>query len=199
MGYARSAIMLTLAAVVGFTNPPNDRVEVQDGSRLWIEGASNVNEWTCEAGTMDGSAAIVQENGASQPSATLSVPVESFDCGRERMNRDFIEALKASDYPEIVYELTEAEVIEPSSAPDGWHLLRVRGKLTLAGSTRVVETEAWGRQTDEGTFRIRGNKALTMTEFGVKPPVALLGLVKAYDRIDVHFDLTAAPEGIASR
>ena len=114
------------------------------------------------------------------------------------MNRDFLDALKAMSHPEIVFQLMEAAVVETPTGADDWYRLRVRGHLTIAGTTRVVETVVLGRQLENGQFQLRGSKELTMTEFGVQPPVALLGLIKAKDQIEVHFDLRAAPQDMAT-
>ncbi len=180
-----------------------ERVVVQEGSRLWIEGASTVNEWTCAAGSLQGRAIVATEEvvreAAVEPSARLAVPVKSFECGRERMNNDFARALRASQYPEIQYQLTDAQVLDEESTTDGWIRLNVRGELSIAGTTRTIETVAMGRRLQNGQFQVRGSKELTMTSFGIRPPVALLGLVKAHDEIEVHFDLVAGNESIAVR
>jgi hypothetical protein len=39
-------------------------------------------------------------------------------------------------------------------------------------------------------FRIRAELPLKMTDFGVTPPTALFGAVRAHDALEVRFDLT---------
>jgi hypothetical protein len=207
---ARSPYLAFLSAMVFFAAAAlpaaaqEAEVTVRDGSRLWIQGTSTVSAWTCKADELDGRA-VLASPGAEQvqrrdkPSARLVVPVSSFECGRERMNRDFVEALKGPRHPEIVYVLTEARVLDEPPSEDGWYRLSVRGDLSIAGRTETVEAVAWGRRMESGEFRVRGSKPLTMSAFGVQPPVALLGLVKAHDQIEVHFDLVAATDPLASR
>ena len=42
-----------------------------------------------------------------------------------------------------------------------------------------------------GALRVSGQVDILMTEFGLEPPTALLGLIKAKDRVTIRFDLTA--------
>lgn len=199
------------------TAPVNDvasqtaphQVELVSGGKLWIEGSSTVSSWTCEADDLDGEA-LIQGLGDSErdnrspdavvePRVRLSARVESFECGRARMDRDFYEALKGAEHPEIVFDLVEAQVVRLPASADEWYRLVVRGNLSIAGTTRLVEAEVSGREVGAGRFQVRGSKPLTMTAFGVQPPVALLGLVKAHDAIEVHFDLVAEPSSFAVR
>lgn len=197
-------IVLTIAGLSAASAQSLETVTVQEGSKLWIEGASTVNEWTCAASSLQGVAAVgvadvAEVRQSVEPHAHLSVPVNSFDCGRDRMNADFARALKASEHPRIQYELTEAVVLDEEETVDGWLTLLVRGELSIAGRSRAVETVAHGRRLANGHFQVRGSTDLTMTSFGIRPPVALLGLVKAHDDIEVHFDLLAASESIVAR
>ena len=113
------------------------------------------------------------------------------------MNEDFYEALHGDKHHEIIYELLDASVVEEPSDSDGWYRMLVTGNLSIAGTTQRVEATVWGKRQEDGFFRVRGSKPLKMTSFGVSPPVALLGLIKADDRIEVHFNLLAAPDSIA--
>lgn len=39
----------------------------------------------------------------------------------------------------------------------------------------------------------QGTLPIQMTDFNVEPPTAMLGLIRARDKITVHFDITAVP------
>lgn len=183
----RLALPLAALALAGAS--AQTRFELQPESRFWIDGTSTVSAFTCEAAEVAGSGLV--EPG--RLSARVAVPVEAFDCGIGRMNRDFREALRAEEHPEIRFELRSAEVLEAPAEPGGWARLEARGTLTLAGAERAVLLRAEGRQLPDGRVRLRGRHVLRMTHFGLTPPTALLGLVRAHDVITVRFDLVAEP------
>ncbi|ARA94146.1 hypothetical protein AWN76_013935 [Rhodothermaceae bacterium RA] len=191
-------LLLSLPAAGTPADGPQ-RFIVQPGSRFWIRGSSTVNRFTCEAaevvgyGVLEASPAgarTVQEGGAGTVQVHVSVPVQAFDCGNRRMNRDMYEALKAQAHPVIQYELLQADVL--SADEDGWHTVQVRGRLTIAGTERIVETRVQARREPDGRVRAVGSMALRMTDFNVEPPTAMMGVIKAHDDITVHFELIAA-------
>lgn len=176
------------------------RFIVQPESRFWISGSSTVNRFTCETDEVVGYGLVqeapsspvrtVQYGGTEPGLAHISVPVQAFDCGNRRMNRDMHDALKAEAHPVIQYELLQACVLPLGEG--GWHPVEVRGRLTIAGVERMVKTMVQGRTQPDGRVRATGAMDLQMTDFGIEPPTAMLGVVKAHNDITVHFELVAA-------
>jgi len=178
-----SAVLLLL----GFRGVPcyvPDPVE----SRVWIEGRSTVNRFTCAATRVEG---VGEVEAGQAVQAWLVVPVRAFDCGERAMNRDLQEALQADRFPEIRFELSEAVVLEAPASDSA--RLEVAGALTIAGTTRTVRFEAAGQLLASGRVRLVGSLPLKLTDFNVKPPTALLGLIRVHDQITVHFDLVVRP------
>src|SRR5512141_1927069 len=65
------------------------RVPVRNDSRLWLEGTSNVRDWTCKATEMDAAIHVDAED-ASEPAGltakavrgvSVKVPVRMLKCG----------------------------------------------------------------------------------------------------------------------
>ena len=131
----------------------------------------------------------------------LKIPVESFDCRHSRMNRDMYEALKSDTYDHITFEFEDAEaLVDDGSVPgslfeDGYQPFRIRGVLNVAGVDRDVELIARGRTEDEGRYRIKGQKELSMKDYEIDPPTALRGLIRAHDDLTVFFDLNVTETG----
>lgn len=170
------------------------RLTLQSKSQLWIEGVSTVNAFTCRAQNVEGYAFFEDDRaGANSHDARAEVVVlvETFDCGKQRMNRDFYKALKADAFPMIRFTLDEANVIGQPDAEDRIYRLRVLGRLTLAGVTRRIEMRVLGRPLADGRYRVTGKERLLMSDFEIDRPTALLGLIRARDRILVRFDLVA--------
>lgn len=161
-------------------------------SFIWIEGSSNVNEFTCKSDRVRGQARVSPDIGGTQAtSVEVIIPVKGLDCGKRQMNRDMYRTLKADDYPEIQFELTQAYIVGDAPVEGNSYLIRVEGELTVAGETRHVAFEALGEMGATNKYKIRGKKDILMTDFGIEPPTALLGLVKARDELVVHFELLA--------
>jgi polyisoprenoid-binding protein YceI len=183
--------VLLLAGATGAES--QTRLDLTDESRLWIEGSSSVNTFTCVAGEVDGGGLFREVPDSALVEAELRVPVRRFDCGKDRMNKDMYAALKAKDYPEIHFRLEDVDLEEPAAGA-GTYSLQVTGQLTIAGTERTFELPVEALQSADGTYRAAGRLPLLMSDFGIDPPTALLGLIKAHNEITVCFDLVATAD-----
>ncbi len=157
-------------------------------SRVWIEGRSTVNAFTCEAREMEG-LGVLEAGQAVQ--GQLSIPVSAFDCGKPAMNRDLQAALKAERFPTIRFVLENVQVLK--AAGEEAAQLAVAGRLTIAGQTRPVQFTVTGKLLSSGKARLAGSLPLRLSTFHIPPPTALLGLIRVHDQITVHFDLMVRP------
>jgi len=89
--------------------------DILHGSKLYLEGSSNVNTFTCDCETLDDLAPLRlgmevdhQQNQAMFESARLKIKAESLDCGHKGINRDMYESLKSDQHPYISIELEDA-------------------------------------------------------------------------------------------
>lgn len=170
-----------------------------DDSRLWFEGSSNVNEFECNATNYTGEATLPGYNDASSllniDSELLfikvDIEVDSIDCGKRKMNSDLREALQADSFPEITFVFDDAELLSlPQSIDDGFEI-EVQGYLTVAGTTKKISFSTDAYFLDDRRVRATGQSTIKMTDYGVKPPTALMGLIRADEELTVHFDLIA--------
>ncbi|MEX0594153.1 MAG: YceI family protein, partial [Balneolaceae bacterium] len=167
-------------------------------SRIWIEGSSNVNTFTCVAGTFDGEASAVSTKQSTLLTSNhwevhVEVPVQEMDCGQRRMNRDLQESLKAEKHPNIRFDYHRTLHVEPDIEWDHKIRLQVEGNLEVAGVTRSIQFHATGTRTKEGSLKIEGEKPILMSDFSIDPPTGLLGLIRAHDQLTVHFRIVAKP------
>lgn len=189
--FAIVVLMLTLASGWRFAAAQTTFLPAPE-SRIRIEGTSTLDAFTCETAEVVGEGEIGRtDKVAAMPVAELKASVHSFDCGKARMNRDMRAALKADEFPEIAFEVSDVRILEPSG---NGITLRVAGRLTIAGAERDVELDVEGSRLADGRVRAYGEVGLRMTDFGIQPPTALFGLVRAHDPIKVSFDLYGVPE-----
>jgi len=125
----------------------------------------------------DGSAAI--------QSIRMVMEVRSIksDMGSVMDNKTF-KALKADADPEITFLITTPFVIRRLAAGD---TVSLQGHLTLAGVTHPVIMRVLSFRASQGTLSIEGVQNIKMSEFGVKPPSALFGVMRASPNITINF------------
>jgi polyisoprenoid-binding protein YceI len=63
--------------------------------------------------------------------------------------------------------------------------------LTIAGTEREVALDLKTEPKDS-TLIVRGELPIVMTDYGVKPPVALLGMLKTDPKVTVTFETVLA-------
>ncbi|MFQ5572565.1 MAG: YceI family protein [Rhodothermales bacterium] len=166
---------------------------LQPESRIWIEGTSTIHDWTCEVNEVAGLIETAPHAGEtlSLGRVEVSVPVEAIECKKKTMNKKTRKALKATEHPHIQYVLEQATVLSVSD--EGGFELETSGRLTMAGAENTIDMTVTGVPLPDGGFRFTGSAPLLQTDFGIKPPTAVLGTIKTGDRVVVHFDVVAAP------
>ena len=109
------------------------------------------------------------------PAATLSSPKEGLD-------KNMHKALKVKEHPDITFRLLR---LEPRGEAPG--ALRGVGVLTIAGVPREVALEITTIRKDGGVA-VHGQLALLMTDFGITPPKAMLGMLKTDPKVTITFE-----------
>ena len=162
-------------------------------SRVTLTGTSNIHPYA--ASTTDARAVRVQvargvlgEGGITDailkpgglevfdiaiPAATLSSPKEGLD-------KNMHKALKVTEHPDIAFRLLRLEAADAGA-------LRGVGVLKIAGVERQVTLALTARRTD-ATVTVTGEVQLLMTDFGITPPKAMLGMLKTDPKVTVTFE-----------
>jgi polyisoprenoid-binding protein YceI len=185
------ALVAALAVFPGRATAQLPTMVVRPESRLILAGTSNINRWACQSGQFER-----VTNGEREPmtrvslplhKVTIAVPVRSLACGHPRMNADLREALRAGVHPDITFTLHEYRIDSLAGGNATFAAVAI-GELVVAGQPRRVDIPVRAYRTAAG-FHGSGTLTLRMTDFGVKPPVALLGLIRARNEITVTFDV----------
>lgn len=168
-----------------------DRFAPAKGSFVRIEGTSTLHNWKMEGALIQGqinATPPAQWNGQGQNSpvageVSVAIPVTSIKSEHAKMDKLMAEALKASANPVIRYELTSAILANPGPT----FLLSTKGKLTIAGVTRDVEMQVTGSRDAAGAYFLTGQLPIRMTDYGIKPPTAMMGTIKTGNDVKVTF------------
>ncbi len=157
-------------------------------SRMWIDGTSNVHDWTCEVGTVEGF--VETDESWGLVAAEIWVPISEIECKNGKMNKKLQDALKAEDHPVISFILDSTRVAEGSTSVD--IELIASGRVTLAGVTNAIGMTVLATPLPEGGYRLTGELPILMKDYDVKPPKALMGLIKTGKEVTVRFEIVVA-------
>ena len=166
-------------------------VRLQPESKVSVTGGSTVRDWSCSAAQVSG---VIEGEGGlaigqleqTIRGAEITIPVRGLECGNGTMNEHLRKALKSTDNPTIRFELSGHRV---TAASDAEGVVRMTGKLQIAGQEKAVQIDATARRDANGTLRVSGSEEILMSEFGVKPPTLMMGTLKVKDRVVVRFDV----------
>jgi hypothetical protein len=160
-------------------------------AKVTIAGTSNIHDFT--ASTTDVRVTRLSlANGVGGPGLLAAVlnpgAVESFDIAvkaatlsspKEGLDKNMHKALKATEFPDIVFRLVRI---------DG---NKAFGLLKIAGVEKNVTFDIKTAATPT-TLTVSGEVPLLMTDYGITPPKALMGMLKTDPKITVKFETVLA-------
>jgi len=200
-----SALLLMGNAASAQENSGTLRLPVRADSKLWLEGSSNVRDWTCKATVMEALIAIDANSVDSRDDSAVSkslrgvdviVPVRMLKCGDSHMEANMYTALKAPKLPEMSYIIADFE-ITPVLSDDGLSV-QATGKMSVAGVERAVNMTVKTERLPDGTRRARGTVPIRMTDFGITPPRPWFGVLRTANEVRVQFEIYVSPQALAT-
>lgn len=158
-----------------------------------VNGTSTLHDWSVHATGLRGSlelpAGFLAGDTAAVPAARFTLPVRSLQSEHDKMNKLMWEALDAAKHPELTFALDSAR-LQGAGGPSA--KVEVKGSLTIAGVARPVALVMDVRH--EGNRVVAsGELPLKMSDFGIKPPTAMLGSIRTGDAVRVKIETTLAP------
>lgn len=188
---ARTLALLTLVASLAYASGAVKLSTARDGNSIRVTGTSTMHDWTMTGSGIKGSlivadtlvaAASAEGLAAVPPQAVIEIPVMSIKAEHEKMNNLMADALKASKNPNIRYQLTGAMLAKAGSP----FVVATTGKLTIAGQTNDLEMQVTGTRSGE-LLVLTGETPIRMSDYGIKPPTAMLGTIKTGNDVNVSF------------
>ena len=160
-------------------------------STIQVDGTSNQTpEWSVYATQIDGSVTVNDEG--SVDSAVLVIPSKMMKSRKSPiMDRGMYGALKADDYPEIMYELLS--VSDVAMMNDSTFSLNTTGNLTIAAETKEIMVPVEGIRSENEKMHFTGQHAILMSDYGLKPPSLMFGAYRTGDELVISFELIAVP------
>jgi polyisoprenoid-binding protein YceI len=171
-----------------------------DSSHISIAGTSNIHAYTASTSVVRVTRVQLAKGVAGPnlwdaivtPGALeafdVAIPAASLSSPKDGLDKNMHKALKVEQFPDITFRLSRLEA--RTGIAGGY---RAVGVLKIAGVERTVALDLnTGRKG--AALSVAGKVQFLMTDFGITPPTALLGMLKTDPKITVSFEtLVAVP------
>jgi polyisoprenoid-binding protein YceI len=115
----------------------------------------------------------------------VEAPVKTLKTGNGKRDKDLNKSMESEKYPTMRFELTKARRTGGSADSA---VVTLHGRLSLHGVTREVDLPATIHFTGSDA-RVRTEFPLSLKDYHIGGLTKLLGMLKMYDKIQVHADL----------
>jgi len=171
-----------------FAVPASSTYTLSKDYTVTIHGTSNLHAWDEKVNTVSGDGTVNPNSDGSYNVTAIRIKMEVHSIKSDMgsiMNNNTYKALKADDYPQIIFALVAP--VESIQVKAGEKTVMVKGNLTIAGVTRPVNVQVKIAMPEQRTLLFEGSQAIKMTDYGIKPPTALLGTLKTGNEITINF------------
>ena len=209
---ARTAALLLLAMVSLPAAGQTTTLAARSGSKMRIEGTSNIHDWQVESpiigGMMEVGPNFPLEPGQAATPGKVEAKAEVFIQVRmlksiEKDGKPYMDSMDAvmwehmreTENKKIVYRLSELTLKEAAKAKDAPYLFEAKGDLAVAGVTNKITMTVSVLPLGEKKLKITGTTNLKMTDFKIEPPAPAIamGMIKTGDDVKLIFEWRLSP------
>ena len=162
-------------------------------ARVTIEGTSNIHGYTASSTAVKVTSADVDADAgadvlarALEPDGVRAfdvvIPTASLTSPKDGIDKNMHKALKAAEHAEIRFRLRSLDAAAGTAI----------GQLTIAGVEKDVTLQVQVKR-QEAALTVTGATTLLMTDYGVTPPKAMLGMLKTNPKVTIMFELVLGP------
>ena len=185
--------------LISADNPAKNAYILSKEYSVTIDGTSSLRNWQEKVGDVTGdmSAVVNPDGSVDLNSIRIQMKVLSIksDMGRVMDNKTY-EALKAATCPDILFTVTVP--MRLTQIRDCSTAIPVKGELVLAGRRNSVMMLVKTFEVKQGNLLFEGTQRINMSDYGVKPPSALFGAMKAGPDITIRFKANFINQSIAN-
>ena len=114
----------------------------------------------------------------------ITIPVNKFNSENKMALRDFLKLIKSTDYPELLIQLNYLE--DNTNNNKKFSTGNASINITITGVTKQYTIPITSYQTGE-FYSIDGKKKINIQDFGLNPPVEMMGFIKVSEWINIDF------------
>jgi polyisoprenoid-binding protein YceI len=159
---------------------------VREGT-LSFDGRATTGVFTGTTTTVQGE--MSGGGSLSEVRGWVDAPVSTLMTGNGHRDKDLNKSLASDLYPTIRFDLTGVTPgVERGDTVD----VVLQGRFTIHGVTREASIPATV-VTQPDAIRVRGETPLSLQDYQVEGLSKMMGMLKMYDRILLHVDVTFVP------
>jgi len=186
-----SLFILNASFISGIRNTSLARWVVERNSSLNIQGATNINSFQCDVTEyLNPDTLVYTKNDATKKlsftNSCLVIDVKRFDCHNKFITEDFRTALKADENPSL-----KILFISIDQFSNSYNNQTVKGivDIELAHVIKRTEINYTVKILAGNRIQINGSRDFTFSDFNLKAPKKLAGLIRTKEKITVNFQL----------
>lgn len=160
-------------------------------ARVSLDGTSNIHAFTAATTNVRLTGLEVEDApGADllthilQPgnlkTLEIAIPAKTLTSPKDGIDKNMHKALKTDVHPDITFRLRHIEAAGAAYRAVGW--------VSIAGVEREI-TLSLQIDRKDGVLAVAGTTDLLMTDFGITPPKAMLGMLKTNPKVQIRIDL----------
>lgn len=168
-------------------------VELQKNSSIVIQGSSNLVSFKLsQSGEALLKKSLVITATQTQDQILLShtsysILVNSFTSNNKMALRDFLQLVKSTIYPSLQVQLKHIEPI-PKVLNSVYSKGQAFVNITITGVTKQYIIPISSEKKGD-LYSFIGGKRIDIRDFGLTPPVKMMGLIKVSEWIDIEFNI----------
>ncbi len=162
------------------------------GSRVEVNGTSTLHNWSARSAAITARVVLAGKwNGAGKhaldlKSIALTIPVNTLKSSEGGgMDRTMDGALHAGHHPSITYTLTKSALLAGQADRTGDVDFQTRGILSVNGVAKVLHLVIHVTRNPDASLTVNTAAKLKMTDFGVQPPTAMLGIIRSGNTVGI--------------
>lgn len=181
-------LLINITSEVPDILPPKKWV-VQKNSVFSIDGKSNVAAFTCQTVEYPISDTLLTnaDAGTGKPLSffgNLNIKVKWFNCNQSLMTREMYQTLKEKERPYMKIKLLEVESFSGNARK-----VKSKVEVELAGTAKQFDILLDVEMADSKSLNFIGEKNMKFSDFNLKPPSKLAGMVRVDENILVKFKI----------
>jgi len=181
------AMLLTAAA------PVRERGKwiIDYNSQLLIHGKTNVNSFTCFISCYNNIDTLNYELDSKSKALVFEankmiIPMFNFNCGNPMITKDFRTTVIANKYPYLNIVFVSLD----KNRDEGKAVAKLQ--ISLAGVVKSITVDFLLKP--KGDFlNLTGKHVVHFSDFGLKAPKRMMGMVKVQEELNVEFNLLLKP------
>lgn len=156
-------------------------------STMIIQGTSSMHDWEEKVDKFEVHLTLKLKDKeiASIEKANFVCKAASISSESSIMTNKTLEALKAEKFPEITFKLVSVDKL---TSQGGTFSGTASGDITLAGVTKRISVSFTGTNANN-KITLKGSKIVSLKDYNIKPPTAMLGTLKTGDQVTISFNL----------